>query len=798
MINYDNVVRQFQEFGLRPRFPLEIGQLIRCKVEGEQGTKGWYIVHDMQKTGGDVLLVGTFGVWHGADNGLQKITLDKSNTLSTEQKKAFAKRMAEERKQAAAFQKKRADTAARKAEAAWHNASENGEHEYLDRKGAQAFGVRFTDKGAMAIPVSDVTGKIHGLQLILDRKKHKDQLKNNGTDKIFWPPGTFIKGHFHLIGSPTDILLITEGYATGASLHMATGLPVAVAFNANNLMSVTEAIKKRYKGIKIIVCADDDAFSKCKHCKEPVNVNQSPDCPHCKKPHGKKNTGVEAASLVAMSLNCHWIRPEFSDPAAIFEAFCKKKGKSTDFNDLHLTDGLHLVRTQVDNAIDRFQLRGAMLHGANAKQGGGADDNDNKIAPIARSDELLERFSLIYGAGGTVFDSKEHVRVTLSDMRDACMRRDIHRDWQESPIRKIVRPENVGFDPACNDENISCNLWSGWPTEPKKGKCEVVLELLEHMCSDDDMYQWVLKWIAYPIQNPGAKMRTAIVVHGPQGTGKNLFFECVMSIYGQYGRIIDQSAIEDKFNEWGTKKLFLIADEVVARTDLYHVKNKLKCIITGEWMRINPKNMVAYDEKNHINMVFLSNERMPVVLEKDDRRHAVIWTPDKLSPDFYKDVATEIKNEGIEALHDFLLNLPLENFNEHTKPPLNLAKEDLIELGKDSVIRFYDQYTAGELEGFELTPVIGSDIYELYKLWCARQGVRFAPLHRVVDTISKQPGVKKDRPRYMDGSKERQKRFLFPDKYIQPGPGEDVKIWLGQCVEDFRDALEIYKEAEYA
>ena len=56
--------------------------------------------------------------------------------------------------------------------------------------------------------------------------------------------------------------------------------------------------------------------------------------------------------------------------------------------------------------------------------------------------------------------------------------------------------------------------------------------------------------------------------------------------------------------------------------------------VMGEQIRINPKNMAAYWEANHVNMVFLSNEAMPVVLEDDDRRHAVIWTPEQLDRDF--------------------------------------------------------------------------------------------------------------------------------------------------------------------
>lgn len=86
-----------------------------------------------------------------------------------------------------------------------------------------------------------------------------------------------------------------------------------------------------------------------------------------------------------------------------------------------------------------------------------------------------------------------------------------------------------------------------------------------------------------------------------------------------------------------------VADEVVARTEVYHLKNKLKALITGDRIRINPKNIQAYEEDNHANLVALSNEAMPVVLEEDDRRHAMIWTPEKLTEDFYKEVLADIR-----------------------------------------------------------------------------------------------------------------------------------------------------------
>lgn len=125
------------------------------------------------------------------------------------------------------------------------------------------------------------------------------------------------------------------------------------------------------------------------------------------------------------------------------------------------------MRQQIEDAIRRFGW--AAPDAPRAPETGGAGSKDLK--PFETTEQLLERFALVYGQGGTVFDHAEHQLVGLSDMRDACMSREIHRRWQEHPERRIVRVDEVGFDPAGEDPKIKCNLWSGWPTVPKAGTC---------------------------------------------------------------------------------------------------------------------------------------------------------------------------------------------------------------------------------------------------------------------------------------------------------------------------------------
>lgn len=770
--NYDDVQRQLEAAGLVLDKQIAVDARIqRWKTADSKGGEkpGWSRLKEWQAKSGDIFIVGCFGVWSGTDDGYTKIELprrdDPARPTLTDEDIAAARAAQKAAKKAIAEERKReAKQAAAWAAAVWSKCAPAVEHEYLARKGIDPCGTRIWSgaddlvlegiddanawrlavaKGALVVPMHDTGGTVCGIQFIFP----KGHARAEKTGKEFWPTGMAMGGTFGLIGPlrRSGVLLVTEGFATAASLHLATGQSVAYAFSANNLGKAGAEIRKKHKLLRLLFCADDDYTTAEKTGKNP---------------------GVEAAQLAASEIeHAAWLAPDF-----MVEGSDIRGGKKlTDFNDLDALRGRLAVADQVNTKLDALKWRDAASRptpgGALKSQGEG----ERGVMPsMLQVEDALDRIALVYGGKGTCFDFAEHMLVPLADVKEILP----EHGWRDMRARKlVVRIDEVGFDPAGTDPRIRCNLWGGWPTVPKAGACERLLELLEYLCSDEqnprEIYQWVLKWLAYPIQHPGAKMRTALVFHGPQGTGKNLFFEAVMAIYGEYGRIIDQSAIEDKFNDWASRKLFLIADEVVARQELYHVKNKLKGIITGEWIRINPKNVAAHDERNHVNVVFLSNESQPLVLEKDDRRYTVIWTPQKLSEAFYAEVKEELKAGAVAALHDHLLRLPLGDFDEHTKPPLTDAKRALIDVSMDSVERFARDWGVGDVSlGPEAAPLPfcpagTSDLYYAYTRWCRQEGVaRPRELGQFLGQLAKRPG-------WVRGHKDRLKNFNSPDTVRQ-------------------------------
>lgn len=824
--NYDDVQRQLVDAGLILQGGIEVNTLkpVRCLVEGGGREKrGWYWLNDilLDRTAPDgtvtklLYIVGGYGVYRGNDNGKTKVELPRSETktLTTDQRAAIKARQDENIKRMAATQRAAADRAAQRAQRVWSKCVAEGESGYLARKQIQAVGVRFTPSGALVVPMCDATGKIHGLQFILDRanKKHARRIAQTGRDKEYWPKHLVKQGHYCLLGGlPVSVVLIAEGYATAGSLHAATGLPVAVAFDAGNLLLVAQALHKRYARAHILVCADDDYLTKChalvegKKC-DTYSLASDGVCRSCGAPLSAGNAGITQASAAALAVRGEWLAPRFTAPRPV-----DTKG-ATDFSDLHLSEGLHLVRAQVDAKIEAMGWRVSDAGCGAATKGGAGKDKVDGQRPAACAvmplDDLVERFvPLDDGTGKYLFDlwtKKIAHRDQMAALLPPGMRGDDVKRHHIWVTRGAYYLDQVGFDPSGKDGSVKLNTWRGWPMQPTAGGCERLLELLEYLCGAEGggnvISEWVLRWIAYPLQHPGAKMHSAIIMHGPQGTGKSTVFQTVAKIYGDYATVLNQRGLEDKFNsDWSDSKLFILAEEVVARAEMWHIKNELKELVTGEWIRVNPKNIAAYRQKNQVNVAYLSNENQPLPIENDDRRHCVIYTPPMLDEKFYDEVFFELENGGVEAFYHYLLHLDLGDFHPKKRPPMTQAKKELISLSMPSDMRFISDWISGDTQ-WPVVPCASGDLYAAYMRWCRLNGEsRPRPSNQFHGAVARQPGWCKKKARvYISsqckGATKLEYVVIPPDSILQAAgtekqPTRDMVSWLSECRFNFSNA----------
>ncbi len=776
-INFDDVLGQMQAFGLDIEAgDVVIGQRRRCRhKDGGRERRGWFQLYELPKADGSgVLIVGSFGAFWGAENMVQKVELPAKDrkAMSAEQMEALRARIQADKKRAEAEAARVADDCARRADFAWRMHCKEGsrdQSEYLKRKQIETHGGRFLPGGKFCIPLQDADRRTYGLQVIYNEKK-------NGRDKSFWPAGLAKKGHFFLIGGiPDRLILVAEGFATAASLQQATNLPVAVAFDAGNLLPVVKALQAKYKRAKFLICADDDYRT-------------------------EGNPGLTAARNAALAVDGSVVFPVFAA-----ERPTDTKGP-TDFNDLHLAEGLQAVSRQIEKALAELGWSPTAARGSEKPSGGGERPGERRQAQsVMDLDDIVDRFvPLDDGTGDYVFDlwtNKVAKRSQMIALLPAGVRGD---DIKRHPVwitRGAYYLDQVGFDPSEADKGVKLNTWKGWPMTPAGGKCDLLLDLIGYLCGKEEnsaIAEWLLDWMAYPLQNPGAKMASAVIMHGPQGTGKSTIFQTLAKIYGDYSTVLNQRGLEDKFNsDWSDSKLFILAEEVVTRAEMWHIKNELKELVTGEWIRINPKNVAAYRQRNQVNIAYLSNENQPLPLDNDDRRHLVVYTPPALGESFYDELNIELDNGGVAAFYDFLLRRDLSGFHPKKRPPMTEAKKKLIALSQASEIRFVNDWITGDT-GLPICPCLSTDLYAAYLKWCRLNGEsRPRPSNQFYGAIEHQQGWEKKKAKlYLRETdiNTTARPVVIPPQHVldaancpAPTPGKET-TWLGECIRRFADA----------
>ena len=187
----------------------------------------------------------------------------------------------------------RADETALRAARIWSRACPApDDHAYLTRKQVAPLRLRMDTSCRLVVPLQDIDGHIQTVEFITAEGA-----------KRYLAGGTK-KGHFAVVSTepgplrkPLGPLLICEGWATGASLHIATGHTVIAAMDAANLVPVAQALRARFPEADLVIVADNDV-----------------------KPNTLANPGVEAARKAALLLEARLAIPPA--PGDANDLFC--------------------------------------------------------------------------------------------------------------------------------------------------------------------------------------------------------------------------------------------------------------------------------------------------------------------------------------------------------------------------------------------------------------------------------------------------------------------------------------------
>jgi phage/plasmid primase-like uncharacterized protein len=274
------------------------GSVHRVKHKDDKsGSKNaWYVLYEHPD-----FISGCFGHWKNPDMRTTWTSF-KHDEMSTKQRQDYAMAMEAARVRQEEERKRVHDEVAAECAAEYNDYPDATEaHPYLQKKQvASVPGLKWDGLIDLIVPMINEHGEIRNLQRI------------NFDGKKLFTAGGEIKGCLFVIPGADSMVLTAEGLSTGLSLHMASGATVYVAFNAGNLPAVTAIARRRHPGAKLIVCGDNDRFTK--NAKgEPMNPGR------IAAEKAAKAAGPETMMVL----------PQFPDSDT----------DSTDFNDLQVRYG---------------------------------------------------------------------------------------------------------------------------------------------------------------------------------------------------------------------------------------------------------------------------------------------------------------------------------------------------------------------------------------------------------------------------------------------------------------------------
>lgn len=281
----------------------------------------------------------------------------------------------------------------------------------------------------------------------------------------------------------------------------------------------------------------------------------------------------------------------------------------------------------------------------------------------------------------TTFYANRFVAVRSMDANGepVSKRKPLFKYWMEH----ADRPTATGFtiDPKGGrfiDGRL--NLWQGFGAEPKPGDWSLLRQhIADVICSRDEEHaQYLLRYIAFAIQNPTRPSEVVVVLRGKQGTGKGTLVTLLCDLFGAHGRqVSDRRHLVGNFNAHLMQTCFLFGDEAVWAGDK-QAEGTLKRMATEPTLVFEQKGLDAYEGPNMLTVMMASNENWVVPVSDDDRRYVVLDVSDAHARDseYFGRIRKELDSGGREAfLHD-MLAMDLQGWHPRDDMPQTQARAE--------------------------------------------------------------------------------------------------------------------------
>ncbi len=300
------------------------------------------------------------------------------------------------------------------------------------------------------------------------------------------------------------------------------------------------------------------------------------------------------------------------------------------------------------------------------------------------------------------------------------------------PRSTIVTTSDKPFVRVGNDWHV--NLWNGFAVDRVEGEAKPFLDFVYGVFGKEQG-DYLLKWTATKIQNPGLRPDILVHVIGPGGTGKSFFGDTIRAIFGSYHsqEMTSSGQAAGKFPDLFPQTLFVHIDEMKVTRD---EANKFKSLITGQTFRTEIKNEPAVWHHNHMAFYSTSNHTDSLILEPGERRYAVLHAGTRWEQNrkFFGDLHHWMtKEDGYGIVRACLEDLDVSGFNRFDVPKTQLMADAIYGALQGVDLWWFRcmqaRHILGEVGHPETGPVIPQtdkngtvsfdkvEVFEAYKNW---------------------------------------------------------------------------------
>lgn len=322
--------------------------------------------------------------------------------------------------------------------------------------------------------------------------------------------------------------------------------------------------------------------------------------------------------------------------------------------------------------------------------------------------------------------------------------------WMSWPAARTVTDIVYAPGEPAHTDTGALNTWRGLALEPRRttrAEMAPFLRYIGALLNDDPEHsRWVLQWLALPLQRPGERNFTALVLWSRHhGTGKSTLGYLMKDIYGANFTEITHEQLTAQYEYYVAGRQFVMINEAAGVERAKNIDEKLKNLIVAEELTVRAKYQPDRVVANTVNYLITSNRPDAVPVTVSDRRYAIFEVAHPaLTAEFLRELNEGWRKArgGAAALAWWLINeVDLSDFNPTAPAPFTDAKAEMVTLGLADYEHFAHELVEAPARYLPDPATQLCTLERLTQLFLLRHNLNQGPPMRLVGAALRQAGA---------------------------------------------------------